>query len=122
MTDHPTTPAPPSKLRGPLNSLGVLILIVGLAIAAIIYPTGRARPAHRPTAPGEWQDSSLSTVDSKRSSRDVEMYSGKLGLLVVQFQDWTHQPASPAIIIATVSVLAASACFLAAKYRPGKPL
>ena len=107
----------PATRRTTLYAIGVLVLVLGSAIAAIVYWTGQSRSVPQSNAAGDWRDSTLSTQDSKVSSRDVELYYGKIGMLVVKFQDWFHQPASWAILIATISTLTAVACFRAA-HRP----
>ena len=101
--------------RARLISLGIVILLLGLATAGLIHWRAQHHSA-QPTSPppGEWQDTSLSREDSKKSARDIEMYYGKIGLLVVRLQDWFSEPESWVLIIATVSTLAAAACFLAA--------
>jgi len=65
--------------------------------------------------PGDWQDSTLSVEDSKIASRDIEMYYGKIGFLVIRLSDWWKRPESKAIILATTSTLIAAGCFFAAR-------
>jgi flagellar basal body-associated protein FliL len=118
MPDTTPTRSPSSKHRATLNALGVIILLLGLAVAGIIYWNGHARSARQSSnqttsrLEGGWQDTSLSREDSKRSNRDIEMYYGKIGMLSVRLQDWFTEPASLAIIIATISTLTALALFL----------
>ena len=103
-----------------LNSLGAVTLLLGLAAAGFIYWSGHARSARQSSnqatssLEGGWHDTTLSREDSKRANRDIEMYYGKLGMLVVRLQDWFAEPSSLALIIATMSTLTALGCFLAA--------
>ena len=96
-----------------LNAVGVIVLIIGLGSAILLYR--QCRPAtvqHE----GEWQDSTLTLTDSKSNTRDIEMYGGKLEVLMVQCLEWLHRPESLAIFIAVTSVLVALGCFLVARY------
>jgi hypothetical protein len=117
VNDSPPTPKRPSTRRTKYNAAGVIVLVLGLPIAAIVYGAGQSPSAPQPNAASDWRDGTLSTQDSKASSRDVELYYGKIGLLVVKLQDWSKQPTSWAILIAAVSTLTAVACFRAA-HRP----
>jgi hypothetical protein len=115
MPDTAPTRNASSKHRATLNTLGVIILLLGLAAAGIILWHAQHRSS-QPTfsLQGGWQDTTLSREDSKRSNRDIEMYYGKIGLLSVKVQDWFAEPASLALIIASLSTLTALALFLAA--------
>ena len=65
----------------------------------------------------ENQDFTLSLEDSKKASRDMEMYYGKFGLVVAKWSSQLEElkrPGPLAIIIAVLSTLAASGCFVAA--------
>ena len=64
---------------------------------------------------GDWHDDTLSVEDSKASSRDVEMYDGKLGMLALKLSDAFHQPESLAMIIAVTSSLVAVGCFFVSR-------
>ncbi len=97
-----------------LNTVGVIVLLFGIGSAIFVYRPGQNHPAPA-TAPGDWQDSSLSLIDSKTSTRDIELYGGKLEVLIVKCLDWLHRPESQAIIIVTISVLIALGCFLVAR-------
>ena len=117
VSDHLPTPVLRLTRRTKLNAIGVMALVVGLPIAAIIYGSGQSDSAPQSNAAGDWQDSTLSTQDSKVSSRDVEMYYGKIGMLVVKLQDWSKRPTSWAILIATISTVTAVTCFRGAHRR-----
>jgi len=72
-----------------LNVVGVTVLVLGLSIASIVLVTGagRSKTQGATGAASDWQDGSLSIVDSKASSRDMEMYNGKLGMLALRLSD-----------------------------------
>jgi len=94
-----------------LNLVGVIVLVVGLSSAILLY--WRNRPATSAAA-GEWKDSTLSLTDSKANTHDIEMYGGKLEVLMVQCLDWLHRPQSQAILIASTATLVGLICFLLA--------
>jgi hypothetical protein len=99
-----------------LNVVGVTMLVLGLSMASIVLVTGaRSKTQGATGAAGDWQDGSLSIVDSKASSRDVEMYNGKLGMLALRLSDAFKQPESLAMIIATTSSLFALGCFFVSR-------
>lgn len=110
------------RRRTAFKALGVLVFILGLGSAGLIYGNAQHRSATASNGQGTsavdggWQDGTLSAQDSKKSSRDLELYYGKLGMLVVRLRDWVEQPVNLAIIIATVSTLAAVGCFLVADW------
>lgn len=95
------------------------MLLMGIVGACIVYAIGQNRSAGPSAkAEGAWQDGSLAPADSKSFSHDVEMYNGKLGVLVVKWWDlWDtlKRPGSVAIMIAAGSVVTACGCFIAAK-------
>lgn len=116
-------PRPSSKRQSTLNIVGVIALVVGLSVASIVLVLG-ARRSNGPGAAGtsgDWQDDSLSTEDSKASTRDVEMYNGKLGMFALELSDAFHQPESLAMIIAAASSLFALGCFYVShRLSPGQ--
>src|SRR5690348_10128701 len=77
----------PAKVRSICNIAGAVILVIGLISAAWIWQTQGRQQADPETSalPG-----SLSPDDSARYQRQVEIYSGKVGLLV---ERWTRQAA-----------------------------
>ena len=105
--------------REALNAVGVIGLLLGIVGACIVYEIGEDRSTGRDAnAEGAWQDGSLAPADSKSFSHDVEMYNGKLGVLVVKWWDLCDElkrPGSVAIMIAAGSAIAACGCFIAAK-------
>lgn len=116
----------PSRRRGStLNIVGVTVLAVGLGIASIVLVAGarRAKGPGDTDASGSWQDDSLSVEDSKASTRDVEMYNGKLGMLSLELSDALRQPESLAMIIAVASSLIAVGCFyFSYRFPPDPPV
>jgi hypothetical protein len=109
------------KPSATLNRLGVVVLVLGLTSACLVFWIGQRRIARQSksgattTTAGDWQDGTLSVEDSKKASRDVEMYYGKIGFLMVRLSDWWKRPESKAIVLATASTLIAAGCFFAAR-------
>ena len=108
------------KRRTAFNTLGILVFVLGTGSAGLIYWNVHHRSAQQSNlqgtsaVDGSWQDGTLAVQDSKKSSRDLELYYGKAGMLAVRLRDWFEQPESLAIILATISTLAALAGFLLA--------
>ncbi|HUJ10332.1 MAG TPA: hypothetical protein VL171_09920 [Verrucomicrobiae bacterium] len=102
-----------SRQAATLNTVGVIVLVLGIGSAILLYR--HSRPAASNTN-GDWQDNSLSLTDSKANTRDIEMYGGKLEVLMVKWMIWFRRPESQAIVIATLSVLLALSCFLGARH------
>ena len=98
-----------------LRTIGVIVLLVGLGSAGIVVWRGQSRPATATTA-SDWKDSSLSLTDSKTATRNIELYGGKVEVLMVQLLDWVHRPAAQAGLIVASAVLVALGCFLFARY------
>ena len=96
-----------------LKTVGVIVLLGGISSAGFVYRLGQS-PATVAVAPGDWQDSSLTMLDSKTATRNIELYGGKVEVLMVKVLDWAQRPASLALLIATVAVLVALSCFLVA--------
>ena len=106
-----------------LNTIGTLVLVLGLAAASLVLLRG-LRQSNNPAAsnsPDNWQDDTLSIQDSKATSYEVEKYDGKLGLLTVKLSDAFHRPESLAMIIATASTLVALGCFFVSRHLPLDP-
>jgi hypothetical protein len=101
-----------------LNAIGVIVLLIGMSAAVLVYRHGQT-PGKPAIVPGEWQDGSLSMTESKTSTRDIELYGGKVEVLVVKWQDRLTRPDSVAFILATTTVLTTLGCFLGAwAHRP----
>ena len=109
-----------SRQRKLFNTLGVVVFVLGVGTAGFVDWNGQHRSGNASNGQGTsavdsgWQDGTFAPQDSKKSSRDIELYTGKVGMLVVRLRDWAGQPESLAIIIATISTLTALACFLVA--------
>jgi len=83
-----------------------VILVIGLGTAAFLYPRGSASAGDASTD----GDAPLSLQDSRRDSRELEIYNGKLGVLVDKWVGIGHawmQPKPLAITIALASGIAA---------------
>ena len=113
--------------RVQFNVIGWAVLILGLGIASRVYWSGRdplVQPATDPSiasAEGGWQDSSLAPGDSKKARRDLELYYGKMSLLIQRWEDLVEalkRPESAALLIATIAALTAAGCFFAARRPP----
>jgi hypothetical protein len=100
-----------AQLRSRLNWLGVVVLVAGLGSAVLIWRAqdriereAEAAQSADPAAP-------LSPLDSRKQVRDVEMYYGKLGVLMEEADELLHgKPLAKTI--AVVSVLTATGLFL----------
>ena len=122
-------PAPSSSPKNRaelLQTLGVLVLVLGAVSASIVFWSGQKRSANRSNkqessvVDGGWKDSTLSTEDLKGSSRTIEMNYGKVAVLLVSWLHWWEQLKPHelvAIIITTISTLTAITCFILAKGR-----
>ena len=97
-----------------LKTVGVIVLLFGMGSAVLVYRLGQDHSATS-TTNGEWKDSTLSLTDSKTATRDIELYGGKMEVLMVKWLGWLQRPESMAIIIATISALIALGCFLVAR-------
>jgi hypothetical protein len=101
-----------------LNTIGVIVLLLGIVIACAVYWSGQAGSGSQATADGDWTDNTLSLQDSKSSTHDVEMYGGNLEMVMVKFTNALKEPGSQAALIVAVSTLVALGCFVAARRRP----
>jgi len=106
-----------------LKTIGVVVLVLGIAGASVVYWRGQTSSAGQShhqepsNAQGCWSDSTLAAGDTKGSSRTIEMNFGKVAVLIV---NWLHgwEQLKPhqtlAITIAMISILTALSCFLVA--------
>ena len=107
-----------------LKFLAIVILVAGFGFAAFLYPH-RSATAGDGSADGDPAsgDAPLSLQDSRRDSRELEVYNGKLGVLVDKWvgigRAWM-QPKPLAITIALASGIAAFGVFTLASRPPGK--
>ncbi len=104
-----------------LNTVGLIVLLIGIGSAGLIYRSGQKPPALENTT-GEWKDGSLSLTESKTATRNIELFGGKLEVLMVQWQERLQRPTAIAIITSAISTLIALGCFLAAHLLTEKPL
>jgi hypothetical protein len=90
-----------------LQWVGVLVLVLGLAAAVLVYWRGT-----RSTASGD--DPSLVNY-SQATSRQMGVLYGKMGLRIDDLLADLQRPGVQALVIAGISILAASGCFLFAR-------
>jgi hypothetical protein len=124
-TENENNAPPPSSERSSnLKFIALLILVAGFGLAAFLYP-------HRSATTGDGSmegdpvngDAPLSLQDSRRDSRELEVYNGKLGVLVDKWVGIGHawmQPKPLAITIALASGIVAFGVFTLASRPPGK--
>jgi hypothetical protein len=108
-----------SRRQTMLNTIGTLVLVLGLAGASLVLVRG-LRQSSNPASSNS-QDDTLSVQDSKASSYEVERYDGTMGMLTVRLSDALHRPESLAMIIATASTLVALGCFFVSRHLPPDP-
>ncbi|WP_243313310.1 hypothetical protein [Fundidesulfovibrio agrisoli] len=107
-----------------LKLLGACILIVGIGAGLAVYLT--AGSAKGPVSGYELSDSGaypLSPFDSKQQMRSMELYGGKMGVMMYQFAIWfggLWQGRNLARMIWILSAAAAWLCFRLARIEaPG---
>jgi hypothetical protein len=109
-----------------LKMFAVAVLVSGLIAAGIIYWAGERRhddtPDSRiaPSTHSSWQDDSLPSDDLKGSSQTIEMNFGKVVVLLLGWLHWWQglKPnQSSAILLATLAIVVAVGCFLAAHHE-----
>ena len=106
-----------TRPRTALTWSGVAILVVGLGSAASIWRAQDRIERENEAAQAADAAAPLSTLDSRRQVRDVELYYGKLGVLMEEGKELLHgKPLAKTI--AAVSVLTASGLFLLAARLP----
>jgi len=97
---------PPASARQTvLKRAALIVLIAGLALTAILY--------RHPAAPAS-DASPLDLADSRKDSRQLELITGKTGLLGYQLSTWIEEQ-TPALITGGVSFIVAVALFLTAR-------
>ena len=105
------------RYRWILQWVGALVLLLGIGTA--IRLVGLRPPPVPPDQPnGEWQDSSLAITDSKSATRNIELYGGKMEVVLVQLLEWFQRPETLALFIVSGAVLIAVGCFGIARQLP----
>jgi hypothetical protein len=109
MTENNSTPGPAPSDRKParLRAVGLLVLLLGLSGAAVVYWTG--------VPPPDYAGDPDTARAYKTESRDLEINSGKMGLLANDLLTELQNPGAQALLIATASILAAAGCFFFAR-------
>jgi hypothetical protein len=90
-----------------LRTIGVLVLVCGVAGAGLFYwiQTRTAVPTMDDLMPGY----------SSRRSRQIGIMMGTFGMTMMEWLDALKEPRTQAIIIAAISALAALVCFRVAR-------
>jgi hypothetical protein len=89
--------------------VGVLILLLGLAAAALVYGTG--------TPPEDLSDDPSTARAYKTEQRNIEINFGRMGLMMNDFLNDLKYPGTQALIIVIGTGLAASGCFYVARLQ-----
>ena len=116
---RPVTGSSLSK-RALFNIFGAVLLAMGIVSAGMVVWTEQHRSAKRSetsSSDSGWKDQTLSSEDSKTSTRQSEMLVGKVGVLIVYWWRRFADLASPegiAMMFAMISVVAAFGCFVVA--------
>ncbi len=106
----------PTAAKTRLQLLGAFILLAGLGIAAQIWLAQDRLDRGSADAPGD-EAGPLSILDSRKQSRDLEIYYGKSALLFEEFKEWSASLVHGKRLAGTVAVAAsllAGGCFFAA--------
>ena len=96
------------------------MLAMGIVSAGMVVWTEQHRSAKRSetsSSDSGWKDQTLSSEDSKTSTRQSEMLVGKVGVLIAHWWRRFADLASPegiAMMFAMISVVAAFGCFVVA--------
>jgi hypothetical protein len=115
MTSRPSRSITPASVRVALNRIGVLILLAGFTSAALVW---HSQNGVDPVSDDERLANSvdpLAISDSRKQSRQVEIYYGKTGVLMERWsEDWQTLTRGKALAktIAVVTSITAGACFL----------
>jgi hypothetical protein len=87
--------------------IGVMVLLLGLATAGAVYWIR--------THSAEASEDDLLAGNVRAESHQMQLLYGKMGLLTMELSDDLKQPKTQAVLIATVSISAAAACFYFAR-------
>jgi len=92
------------KRRQRLKIIGVIVLVLGLSSAGFVYWLG--------THSANIKDDLSMVGYSRAQTRQMENLYGKMGPMIDDSVGLLKQPATQAVIIASVSVVMAVGCFL----------
>ena len=104
----------PTKVRSILQFVGASILFAGFVAAVILWQTDQAvsNPAADPATP-------LATSDSRKQSREIEVYYGKSGVLMERWaermQNLSHGKPLARLIMVVTTAGALGSFFLASR-------
>lgn len=102
-----------AQFRSGLNWLGVMVLVAGLGSAVLVWRAQDRIDRESEAAQSADASAPLSSLDSRKQVRDVEMYYGKVGVLEEEAGELLHgKPLAK--IIGVVSILTATGLFLVA--------
>jgi hypothetical protein len=116
---HEFTPVTPfARLRSTLIWSGVVILMVGLGSSALVWRAQDRIERENEAAQIANPANPLPPLDSRKHVRDVEIYYGKVGVLLEKADELFHgKPLAKTIGI--VSIFTAIGLFLVALRWPG---
>lgn len=98
-----TVPDPPADEGARWRTIGAVVLALGIVGAGLVYSLEKP--------PMDVSDILPTAHDSKVVARNIEVNTGKAGVFMLDLMDALQVPGTQALIIAVVSILAASACF-----------
>ena len=105
-----------------LRALGVVVWLLGVGSAGLLYRAASESNPPPATSSTEYgSDSTLAPLDSKLATHDIELYGGKVEVLMVTWLGWLQRPESLAMIIGLCSTLIALGCFLVARHLAPEP-
>jgi len=107
VNDQIDGPNPSRQQSQRLRTIGVIVLLLGLAVAGVVYWMGThtSGPTEDELLPG----------NARAKSRQMGVLYGKMGVLISQWSEALKQPGTQAIIIAVASILFAAVCFYFAR-------
>ncbi len=100
-----------------LNWAGLVVLLVGLGSSVLIWRAQDRVDRENETTQAANPAAPLPPLDSRKHVRDVEIYYGKLGLLIEEADDLLHGKGL-AKTIAVTSIIIAAGLFLFASRLP----
>lgn len=108
-----------------LNLIGIVVLVLGLAGAALIYVTSKddAGPAVGYVI-ADGHAYAIAPADSKKYRHDLELYGGKAAVLADEFSNWfagLWQGRALAFTVAGISIAVAVGLFFLARLAACDP-